>query len=73
MLAALRSSPALRALLCGLYEDLRKLNTRRCASFFAAGLEHDDFQEALEELRTLSQCYETGSEADESEDEADSD
>ncbi|XP_010135594.1 PREDICTED: protein misato homolog 1, partial [Buceros rhinoceros silvestris] len=73
VLAALQSSPALHALLCGLYKDLRKLNTRRWASFFAAGVEQDDFQEALEELRTLSQCYETGFEADESEDEADSD
>lgn len=73
MLAALQSSPALHTLLCSLYKDLRKLNMRRWASFFAAGLEQDNFQEALEELRTLSQCYETGFEADESEDEADSD
>ncbi|NWR63698.1 MSTO1 protein, partial [Bucorvus abyssinicus] len=73
VLAALQSSPVLHALLCSLYKDLRKLNTRRWASFFAAGVEQDDFQEALEELRTLSQCYETGFEADESEDEADSD
>ncbi|NXX55473.1 MSTO1 protein, partial [Scopus umbretta] len=73
VLAALQSSPVLRTLLYGLYKDLRKLNTRRWASFFSAGVEEDDFQEALEELRTLSQCYETGFDADESEDEADSD
>ncbi|NXJ99449.1 MSTO1 protein, partial [Corythaixoides concolor] len=73
VLAALQSSPVLHALLSGLYKDLQKLKTRRCASFFAAGVEQDDFQEALHELRTLSQCYETGFEADESEDEADSD
>ncbi|NWX16340.1 MSTO1 protein, partial [Aegotheles bennettii] len=73
VLAALQSSPVLHTLLYGLYKDLRGLNTRRCASFFSAGVEHDDFQEALEELRTLSQCYKTGFEADESEDEADSD
>ncbi|NXD88277.1 MSTO1 protein, partial [Halcyon senegalensis] len=73
VLAALQSSPVLHTLLYGLYKDLRKLNPRRWASFFAAGVEQDDFQEALEELRTLSQCYVTGSEADESEDEADSD
>ncbi|KGL85914.1 Protein misato 1, partial [Charadrius vociferus] len=73
VLAALQSSPLLHTLLYGLYKDVQKLNTRRWASFFSAGVEQDDFQEALEELRTLSQCYEMGFEADESEDEADSD
>ncbi|KAM9214899.1 protein misato homolog 1 isoform 2-T2 [Leptosomus discolor] len=73
VLAALQSSPLLHTLLSGLYKDLQKLNTRRWASFFSAGVEEDDFQEALQELRTLSQCYETGFGADESEDEADSD
>ncbi|XP_010018446.1 PREDICTED: protein misato homolog 1, partial [Nestor notabilis] len=73
VLAALQSAPVLHTLLYGLYKDLQKLNTRRCASFFSAGVEQDDFQEALHKLRTLSQCYETESEADESEDEADSD
>ncbi|KAM6039481.1 protein misato homolog 1 isoform 2-T2 [Chlamydotis macqueenii] len=73
VLAALQSSPILHTLLSSLYKDLQKLNTRRGASFFSAGVEHGDFQEALEELRTLSQCYETGFEADESENEADSD
>ncbi|NWX48127.1 MSTO1 protein, partial [Steatornis caripensis] len=73
VLAALRSSPVLHTLLYSLYKDLQKLNTRRWASFFAAGVEWDDFQEALQGLRTLSQCYEMGSEEDESEDEADSD
>ncbi|KFW08831.1 Protein misato 1, partial [Eurypyga helias] len=73
VLAALQSSPVLHTLLHRLYKDLQKLNTRRWASFFSAGVEQDDFQEALQELRTLSQCYETGSAAAESEDEADSD
>lgn len=73
VLAALQSSPVLHTLLYGLYKDLQKLNTRRWASFFSAGVEQEDFQEALQELRTLSECYETGLEADESEDEADSD
>ncbi|KFV15954.1 Protein misato 1, partial [Tauraco erythrolophus] len=73
VLAALQSSPVLHTLLYGLYKDLQRLNTRRWASFFAAGVEQEDFQEALHELRTLSQCYEMGFEADESEDEADSD
>ncbi|NXF40371.1 MSTO1 protein, partial [Nyctibius bracteatus] len=73
VLAALQSSPVLHTLLTGLYKDVQRLNTRRWPSFFSAGVEQGDFQEALEELRTLSQCYETGFEADESEDEADSD
>ncbi|NXJ31950.1 MSTO1 protein, partial [Ciconia maguari] len=73
VLAALQSSPVLHTLLYSLYKDLQKLNTGRWASFFSAGVEQDDFQEALQELRTLSQCYETGFEADESEEEADSD
>ncbi|KAK4807568.1 hypothetical protein QYF61_003357 [Mycteria americana] len=73
VLAALQSSPVLHTLLYSLYKDVQKLNTRRWASFFSAGVEQDEFQEALQELRTLSQCYETGFEADESEEEADSD
>ncbi|NXM51048.1 MSTO1 protein, partial [Gymnorhina tibicen] len=72
-LAALQSSPVLRSLLSGLCRELRARNLRRCSSFFTAGVEQDDFQEALEELKTLAQCYETGFGADGSEDEADSD
>ncbi|XP_010072027.1 PREDICTED: protein misato homolog 1, partial [Pterocles gutturalis] len=73
VLAALQSSPVLYTLLSSLYKDLRKLNMRRLPSFFTAGVEQGDFEEALEELRTLSQCYETGFGAGDSEDEADSD
>ncbi|XP_063213203.1 protein misato homolog 1 isoform X4 [Chroicocephalus ridibundus] len=73
VLAALQAAPVVRTLLRGLYKDVQKLNARRWASFFSAGVEQDDFQEALEELQTLAQAYETGFEADESEDEADSD
>ncbi|NXW85838.1 MSTO1 protein, partial [Alopecoenas beccarii] len=60
VLAALQSGPGLHRLLGGLHRDLRRLNVRRWASFFAAGLEHEDFQEALEELGTLAQCYQDG-------------
>ncbi|XP_053906628.1 protein misato homolog 1 isoform X3 [Cuculus canorus] len=73
VLAALQSSPVLHTLLTSLYRDIQKLNTRRFASFFSTGVEQDEFQEALEELRTLSQCYKAGLEASQSEDEADSD
>ncbi|XP_069734853.1 protein misato homolog 1 isoform X2 [Phaenicophaeus curvirostris] len=73
VLAALQASPVLHTLLTSLYMDVKKLNARRFASFFSAGVEQDEFQEALEELRTLSQCYETELEGSESEDEEDSD
>ncbi|NWU26679.1 MSTO1 protein, partial [Dyaphorophyia castanea] len=73
VLAALQSCPGLRSLLAGLGRELRARDPRRCSSFFTAGVELDDFQEALEELKTLSQCYEPGFGADGSEDEADSD
>ncbi|NXH81452.1 MSTO1 protein, partial [Edolisoma coerulescens] len=73
VLAALQSSPVLLWLLSGLCRELRARKVRSCSSFFTAGVEQDDFQEALEELKTLSQCYETGFGADGSEDEADSD
>ncbi|NXF27560.1 MSTO1 protein, partial [Rhodinocichla rosea] len=70
VLAALQSCPGLLWLLSGLCWELRP---RRWGSSCAAGLEQDDVQEALEELKTLAQCYETGFGADGSEDEADSD
>ncbi|NXK53672.1 MSTO1 protein, partial [Chauna torquata] len=73
VLTSLQSSPVLHTLLYSLYKDVQKLDTRRWASFFSAGVEQDDFHEALQALRTLSQCYETGFEADKSEDETDSD
>ncbi|XP_058677913.1 protein misato homolog 1 [Ammospiza caudacuta] len=70
VLAALQSCPAVLGLLSGLCRELRP---RRWGGSCAAGLELDDVQEALEELRSLAQCYETGPAADGSEDEADSD
>ncbi|NXE70025.1 MSTO1 protein, partial [Calcarius ornatus] len=70
VLAALQSCPGLQQLLAGLCRELRPW---RWSSSCTAGLEQDDVQEALEELRTLAQCYETGFGADGSEDEADSD
>ncbi|XP_042702218.1 protein misato homolog 1 isoform X4 [Chrysemys picta bellii] len=73
VLTALQSSPALYSALYRLYKELHQVDVRRWASFFSAGIELYDFQEALHELRTLSQCYKTSSELDESEDEADTD
>ncbi|XP_077697596.1 protein misato homolog 1 isoform X3 [Eretmochelys imbricata] len=73
VLTALQSSPALYSALNSLYKELHRVDVQRWASFFSAGVELYDFQEALHELRTLSQCYKTSSEFDESEEEADSD
>ncbi|NXC91962.1 MSTO1 protein, partial [Cercotrichas coryphoeus] len=73
VLAALQSCPGLHSLLSELCLQLQAPRARRWSGSCTAGLEQDDFQEALEELRTLSQCYETGFGADGSEDEADSD
>ncbi|XP_041253141.1 protein misato homolog 1 isoform X2 [Onychostruthus taczanowskii] len=69
VLAALQSCPGLQGLLSGLCRELR----RCCSGSCTAGLQHDDVQEALEELRSLAQCYQTGSGAAGSEDEEDSD
>ncbi|XP_066466436.1 protein misato homolog 1 [Tiliqua scincoides] len=69
--AALQSSAALRKTLSSYYRELQQVDVRRWASFFAAGVEPDDFQEALHDLRTLSGCYQDWSAAEESEDEAD--
>uniref|UniRef100_A0A8C4JKS0 Protein misato homolog 1 n=1 Tax=Dromaius novaehollandiae TaxID=8790 RepID=A0A8C4JKS0_DRONO len=55
VVTALQSSPVLHTVLYGLYKDLQKVDTRRWASFFSTGVEQDDFQEALHELRTLAQ------------------
>ncbi|NWW72451.1 MSTO1 protein, partial [Climacteris rufus] len=73
VLAALQSCPGLQGLLRGLCRELRAPRARRWSSLCTAGLEQDDCHEALEELRTLAQCYETAFGADGSEDEGDSD
>ncbi|KAJ6656927.1 hypothetical protein lerEdw1_002928 [Lerista edwardsae] len=69
--AALQSSAVLHRALSGCYRELRQVDIRRWASFFAAGVEPDDFQEALQELRTLAGCYQDCASPEESEDEAD--
>lgn len=62
----------LRKTLGSFYEELRQVDVRRWASFFSVGVEMDDFEEALEQLRTLSHCYkESGGSAADSEDETD--
>ncbi|NXA57002.1 MSTO1 protein, partial [Nothocercus julius] len=73
VVSALQSSPVLHTVLHGLYKELRALDMRRWASFFSAGVEEEDFREALHKLRALAECYKTHFEADESEDETDSD
>ncbi|XP_077178890.1 protein misato homolog 1 isoform X2 [Paroedura picta] len=68
---ALQASALLHQTLGAFHKELRHLDVRRWASFFSAGVELDDFQEALEDLRTLSHCYRESGAEEESEDEAD--
>uniref|UniRef100_A0A8C6CZB4 Protein misato homolog 1 n=1 Tax=Moschus moschiferus TaxID=68415 RepID=A0A8C6CZB4_MOSMO len=60
VLGALCSSSSLNRALGDLAKDLSKLDLRRWASFMDAGVEQDDLQETLQELRSLAQCYESG-------------
>ncbi|XP_026549023.1 protein misato homolog 1, partial [Notechis scutatus] len=71
VLAAFRSSAALYRTLDDFYRELRGTDLRRWASFFSAGVEMDDFQEVLEELRTLSLCYKKSSLDENSDDDTD--
>lgn len=71
VLACLQSSAALHKALSGHCRELRQVDARRWASFFAAGVEPDDFQEALQDLRTLAGCYQDCASTEESEDDAD--
>ncbi|KAG8431115.1 hypothetical protein GDO86_019399 [Hymenochirus boettgeri] len=57
VLAALQTTPALEHTLLSLYHDLKKVDVRRWPSWFTAGTEESDFQEALNDLRTLAYCY----------------
>ncbi|XP_042537457.1 protein misato homolog 1 [Dipodomys spectabilis] len=57
---ALRSSASLYQTLGGLADELSKLDLRRWASFMDAGVEHDDMEELLQELRSLAHCYQEG-------------
>ncbi|XP_015277672.1 PREDICTED: protein misato homolog 1 isoform X1 [Gekko japonicus] len=68
---ALQASALLHGSLGAFHKELRGLDVRRWASFFSAGVELEDFQEALEDLRTLSHCYRESGTNDESEDETD--
>ncbi|XP_015684207.1 protein misato homolog 1 [Protobothrops mucrosquamatus] len=72
ILAAFQSSAGLYQTLGDVYRELHGTDLRRWASFFSAGMEADDFQEALDELRTLSLCYKKGS-LDENSDSDDTD
>ncbi|ETE62343.1 Protein misato-like 1, partial [Ophiophagus hannah] len=71
VLAAFRSSAGLYRTLDDFYRELRGMDLRRWASFFSAGVEMDDFREALDELRTLSLCYKKSSLDENSDDDTD--
>ncbi|KAL7978125.1 hypothetical protein Chor_005112 [Crotalus horridus] len=72
VLAAFQSSAGLYQTLGDVYRKLHGTDLRRWVSFFSTGMETDDFQEALDELRTLSLCYKKGS-LDENSDSDDTD
>ncbi|XP_029791869.1 protein misato homolog 1 isoform X2 [Suricata suricatta] len=60
VLGALCSSSSLNRTLGDLATELSKLDVRRWASFLDAGVEQADLDEALQELRSLAQCYQEG-------------
>ncbi|XP_036129665.1 protein misato homolog 1 isoform X1 [Molossus molossus] len=60
VLGALCSSSSLNRTLGDLVKELTKLDLRRWASFMDAGVEQDDLEELLQELRNLAQCYQGG-------------
>ncbi|XP_070622581.1 protein misato homolog 1 [Erythrolamprus reginae] len=71
VLAAFQSSAGLYQTLDSFYRELHGTDLRRWASFFSAGVEMDDFREALDELRTLSLCYRKSSLDENSDDDTD--
>ncbi|XP_016021698.2 protein misato homolog 1 isoform X2 [Rousettus aegyptiacus] len=60
VLGALCSSSSWNRTLGDLAQELSTLDLRRWASFLDAGVERDDFQELLQELHGLAQCYRAG-------------
>lgn len=58
VLASLQSGPALGSWLTELHRGVSALDLRRLApSFLSEGFEISEYQEALEQLRVLAQCY----------------
>lgn len=64
VLGALCSSSSWKRTLGDLAQELSTLDLRRWASFMDAGVERDDFQELLQELHGLAQCYRAGDSLD---------
>lgn len=60
VLGTLCSSSSWNRTLGDLAQELSTLDLRRWASFLDAGVERDDFQELLQELHGLAQCYRAG-------------
>ncbi|XP_043936097.1 protein misato homolog 1 [Protopterus annectens] len=73
VLTRLQSSPVLHKVLSSLYEEVNALDIRRYSSFISAGTELDEFREALQKLRSLSQLYKMSFNLDESDDDSDTD
>ncbi|KAM5129082.1 protein misato homolog 1 [Mantella aurantiaca] len=69
VMAALRSPRSLRVTLRSLCDEITATDIRRCANFSTAAIEEEELREAVNDLRTLAQCYR----GDETEDSDDSD
>ncbi|XP_073408403.1 protein misato homolog 1 isoform X2 [Dendrobates tinctorius] len=68
VLGALQTSSALHQTLRSLCDETSKMNIRRWLNFPTAAVEQDDFQEAVDEMRSLAHHYRTreGDETDDS-------
>ncbi|KAM8921556.1 protein misato homolog 1 [Pelodytes ibericus] len=67
VLTALQASEALHPMLRSLYTEVKRGDLRRYASFFTSGLEQDEWEEALHQLQSLTQCYRHDMQTDEDE------
>ncbi|XP_018420726.1 PREDICTED: protein misato homolog 1 [Nanorana parkeri] len=57
VMAALRTSSALRLSLRALCDEVTKMDLRRCANYSTAGIEEEEFKEVISDLRSLAHCY----------------
>nr|DBA13794.1 TPA: hypothetical protein GDO54_004834 [Pyxicephalus adspersus] len=57
VMAALRSSSSLRLSLRALCDEVSKMDVRRWANFSTAGIEEAELEEAINDLRSLAECY----------------
>ncbi|XP_060570649.1 protein misato homolog 1-like, partial [Ruditapes philippinarum] len=63
MLTSLQSTPEAGDVIRQLYESAAKMNIKKHHRYMSAGLEEDDYQETLDNLKALVTCYKTDAEA----------